>query len=202
MGSLRLLTSALICFTSLALTPTRARAADFATFTGLILDENRVPIPAAQLKLEDASAHLYRTESDTAGRFALKNLPAGDYKLEVRKEGFFVIANRAVTLQPGANDLTLTLNHSEEVHEQVQVSAPANQIDPQDTTQRDTLTARDIVNIPVASPHVLAQSLVALPEITQDNADNLHVAGARSGETQYLLDGFEISDPTNNQLTA
>jgi len=202
MGSLRLLTSALICFTSLALTPTRARAADFATFTGLILDENRVPIPAAQLKLEDTSAHVYRTESDTAGRFTLKNLPAGDYKLEVRKEGFFVIANRALTLEPGPNDLTLTLNHAEEVHEQVQVTAPANQIDPQDTTQRDTLTARDIVNIPVASPHILAQSLVALPEITQDNADNLHVAGARSSETQYLLDGFEISDPTNNQLTA
>ena len=31
-----------------------------------------------------------------------------------------------------------------------------------------------------------------LPEIVQDNRTNLHVAGARSGDTQYLLDGFEI----------
>jgi hypothetical protein len=94
------------------------------------------------------------------------------------------------------------MNHAEEVHEQVQVTARPNQIDPQDTAQRDTLTARDIRDIPVPSSHVLAQSLTALPEVTQDHLNNLHIAGARSGETQYLLDGFEIGDPVNNQLTA
>ncbi|HZV89025.1 MAG TPA: carboxypeptidase regulatory-like domain-containing protein [Candidatus Binatus sp.] len=203
MGFARLLTLAftcLACFAIFASVPTRA--ADLAGCTGLVLDENGVPVPAAQLKLEDNSARVYRTETDGAGRFTLKNLPAGDYKLEVRKEGFFVIANRAVALQPGPNELNLTLNHAEEVHEHVQVTAPANQIDPQDTAQRNTLTARDIRDIPVPSPHILAQSLTALPEITQDNTNNLHIAGARSGETQYLLDGFEIGDPVNGQLTS
>src|SRR5271155_2778045 len=196
----RLLTSALTCLCVLASLPTRA--ADSANCTGLVLDENNVPVASAQIKLEDSTAHLYRTETDGAGRFSLKNLPAGDYKVEVRKEGFFVLAGRDLTLQPGPNELTLTINHTQEVHEQVQVSAPANQIDPQDTAQRNTLTSRDIRDIPVPSPHILSQSLVALPEITQDNQDNLHIAGARSGETQYLLDGFEIGDPVNGQLTS
>jgi hypothetical protein len=200
MGIARLLTSALLSLGILASQPTRA--ADLATCTGLVLDENGVPVAAAQLKLEDNTARLYRTETDGAGRFTLRNLPAGDFKLEVRKQGFFVIANRAVALQPGPNELNLTLNHAEEVHEHVQVTTPANQIDPQDTAQRNTLTARDIRDIPVPSPHILAQSLAALPEITQDNLTNLHVAGARSGETQYLLDGFEIGDPVNGQLTS
>jgi Carboxypeptidase regulatory-like domain len=192
-----LIISAFVC-----LAPVPSRAADIATCSGLVLDENGVPVPAAQLKLQDASARIYRTETDGAGRFALKNLPAGDYKLEVRKQGFFLIAARPVTLQPGPNELNLTMNHAEEVHEQVQVTARPNQIDPQDTAQRDTLTARDIRDIPVPSSHVLAQSLTALPEVTQDHLNNLHIAGARSGETQYLLDGFEIGDPVNNQLTA
>jgi len=200
MGIARLLTSALVCLSILASVATRA--ADLAACNGLVLDENGVPVAAAQLELEDSAAHVYRTETDSAGRFTLRNLPASDYKLEVRKQGFFLIANRALTLQPGPNELNLTLNHAEELHEHVQVTAPANQIDPQDTAQRNTLTARDIRDIPVPSPHILAQSLTALPEITQDNANNLHVAGARSGETQYLLNGFEISDPVNNQLTA
>jgi Carboxypeptidase regulatory-like domain len=178
------------------------RAAELANFTGLVLDENGVPVAAAQIKLEDAAAHFYRTASDGAGRFTLRDVPPGDYKLEVRKEGFFVISGRALTLRPGPNELTLTINHAEEVHERVQVTARANQIDPQDTAQRDTLTTRDIRDIPVPSPHVLAESLVALPEITQDNQGNLHIAGARSGETQYLLDGFEIGDPVNGQLTS
>ena len=178
-----------------------SQAADLADCSGLVLDENGVPVGAAQIKLEDSAGHLHRTESDGAGRFTLKSLPTGNYKLEVRKQGYFVIAGRALTLQAGPNELTLTLNHAEEVREQVQVAARPNQIDPQDTAQRSTLTASDIRDIPVPSPHVLAESLVALPEITQDNLNNLHIAGARSGETQYLLDGFEISDPVNGRLT-
>jgi hypothetical protein len=200
MGFTRRLTSALVCLTVLASLETRA--ADSALFSGLVVDENNVPISAAQIKLEDSAGHIYRTETDGAGRFALRNLSTGDYKLEVRKEGFFVIAGRALILQPGSNELNLTLNHAEEVHQQVQVTAPANQIDPQDTAQRNTLTARDILELPTANSHILSESLVALPEITQDNAGNLHIAGARSGETQYLLDGFEISDPVNGQLTS
>ena len=189
---IRLLTFVLACAVLLASAPTRA--ADLATCSAVVLDENNVPVPAAQIKLEDSSGRIYRAESNGAGRFTIRILPAGDYKLEVRKEGFFVISARPLTLQPGPNELSLTLNHSEEVHEQVQVTAPANQIDPQDTAQRNSITARDIRDIPVPSPHVLAQSLIALPEITQDNLGNLHIAGARSGETQYLLDGFEIGD--------
>ncbi|MHB8502427.1 MAG: TonB-dependent receptor, partial [Candidatus Acidiferrales bacterium] len=196
----RLLIFGLLCLTVLASLETRA--ADSAVCSGLVVDENNVPVASAQIKLEDSAGHIYRAETDGAGRFTLRNLPAGDYKLEARKEGYFLIAGRALTLQSGPNETTFTLNHAEEVHQQVQVTAPANQIDPQDTAQRNTLTGRDILNIPVPSPHVLAQSLVALPEITQDNQNNLHIAGARSGETQYLLDGFEIGDPVNGQLTS
>ncbi|MGC1485049.1 MAG: carboxypeptidase regulatory-like domain-containing protein [Candidatus Acidiferrum sp.] len=184
------------------LAPVETRAADSAVCSGLIVDENNVPIASAQIKLEDVASHVYRTETDGAGRFTLRNLPAGDYKLEVRKQGYFLIAGRALALQSGVNELNLMLNHAEEVHQQVQVTAPANQIDPQDTAQRSTLTTRDILDIPVPSPHVLAESLVALPEITQDHQNNLHIAGARSGETQYLLDGFEIGDPVNGSLTS
>ncbi|MGB2621524.1 MAG: carboxypeptidase regulatory-like domain-containing protein [Candidatus Acidiferrum sp.] len=200
MGLARLLVSALVCLALLA--PLESRAADLSNCTGIVVDENGVPLAAVQIKLEDPAGHIFRTETDEAGRFTLRNLPAGDYKLEVRKEGFFLIANRALALQSGDNQLTLTLNHAEEVHQQVQVTAPANQIDPQDTAQRDTLTARAIRDIPVPNSHILAESLVALPEIAQDNQGNLHIAGARSGETQYLLDGFDLSDPSNGTLTA
>jgi len=178
------------------------QAADSADCTGGVLDENGVPVPAAQVKLEDTAGHSYGTQSDATGHFAIHNLPPGDYKAEVRKEGFFVLAGQSVTLHPGSNDLSLVLNHEQEVREKVQVSAPSSEIETQDTTQRSSLSARDIRDIPVPNSHVLQQSLVALPEVVQDHLDNLHVAGARSGETQYLMDGFEIGDPVNGALTS
>jgi hypothetical protein len=177
-------------------------AADSADCVGVIVDENNVPIAAAKMSLQSSTGRSYRAETDGAGRFLLRNLPAGDYQVEARKEGFFVLAGQTVTLRSGPNDVTLTLKHAEELHEQVQVTAAANQIDTQDTAQKETITAREIRDIPVPNSHILQQSLTALPEVVQDNAGGLHIAGARSGETQYLLDGFEIGDPVNNTLSA
>jgi hypothetical protein len=178
------------------------QATDSSDCAGVVLDENGVPLVAAKIRLQHNSGREFRAETNDAGRFIFQSLPAGDYKVEVRKEGFFLLTDYAITLHAGNNELSLTLNHEQELHERVQVTVPPNQIDPQETAQRSTLTARDIRDIPVPNTHVLRQSLIALPEIVQDNQNNLHVAGARSGETQYLLDGFEIGDPVTGTLTA
>ncbi|HYL83815.1 MAG TPA: carboxypeptidase regulatory-like domain-containing protein [Candidatus Angelobacter sp.] len=177
-------------------------AADSADCTGSVLDENGVPVPAAQVKFDDASGHSYRAETDGAGHFVLRGLPPGEYKAEVRKQGFFVLAGQALTLHPGANELSLILNHEQELREKVQVTAPSNQIDTQDTSQRSSISAKDIRDVPVPNTHILRDSLITLPEVVQDNRVNLHVAGARSGDTQYLLDGFEIGDPVSGALTS
>src|SRR2546425_7563875 len=200
MATARLL-AALLLFLSI-LAPAEMQAADFADCAGVVLDENGVPVGAAQVKFENSSGQVLRAETDSAGRFMLRRFPAGDYKVEVRKTGFFLLTGQPFTVRPGTNELTLTLNHAQELHEQVQVTAPSNQIDTQDTAQRSTLSARGIRDIPVPNSHVLAESLVALPEIVRDHRNNLHIAGARSGDTQYLLDGFEIGDPVSGTLTS
>jgi len=196
----RILAVVVLCLAISALS--RAQAADKADCKGIVLDETGVPIAAAQVKLEDAAGHVYRAETDGTGHFTIRELSPGEYKAEARKEGFFVLAGQAVTLHTGANEISLILNHEQEIREQVEVTAPSNQIDTQDTTQQASLSARDIRDIPVPNVHVLQQSLVALPEVVQDNRDNLHVAGARSADTQYLLDGFEIGDPASGALTS
>src|SRR6266436_2087369 len=198
-------------FLSLAsLFAAQVRAGDLADCAGIVVDENGVPIAAAKITLQSAgdqgaaqnSGRNVHAETDGAGRFLLHNIPPGDYKVEARKEGFFVLANESLNLRAGQNQITLTLKHSEELHEQVQVTAEPNQIDTQDTAQRESITAQEIRDIPVPNSHVLKESLTALPEVVQDNFGGLHIAGARSGETQYLLDGFEIGDPVNNTLSA
>src|SRR6266481_4492257 len=195
------LRAALFAFLSI-LAAVEVQAADSGDCTGVVLDEDGVPLAAAKIRLEHNSGREFRAETNDAGRFTFRSLPAGDYKVEVRKEGFFLLKDYAITLHAGNNELSLTLNHEQELHERVQVTVPSNQIDPQETAQRSTLTARDIRDVPVPSTHVLAQSLIALPEIVRDNRSDLHLAGARSSDTQYLLDGFEIGDPANGALTS
>src|ERR1700752_4646688 len=107
MKSTRLLAATLGWF--VLLVTGAARAADLANCTGVVVDENGVPLVAAQVALAASTGHVYHSETDGAGRFTIKNLPAGDYKVEVRKEGFFLLSNYAATLQPGANEFKLTL---------------------------------------------------------------------------------------------
>lgn len=178
------------------------RAAGTGDCTGIVRDENGVPVESAQIKFETTGGQSFRTQTDGAGHFAFRNLPAEDYTVEAAKPGFFLFILRNFTVHPGPNQLSVTLNHVQELHEKVEVTASENQIDPQDTAQRSTLTQSAIRDIPVANSHVLQQSLVALPEVVQDHAGSLHVAGARPGETEYFLDGFEIGNPVNGALTA
>ena len=51
------------------------------------------------------------------------------------------------------------------------------------------------------STHDLRNSLQVLPEVVRDTAGQLHIAGGRAGETQYLLDGFDIGDPATGNLS-
>jgi len=81
------------------------------------------------------------------------------------------------------------------------VIADPNRIEPEATQQSATLTSTEIFYIPVPSTHNLQQSLVALPQVVRDAKDILHVAGARSTESQFLLDGFEVGSPVDNSLT-
>lgn len=200
MSEARLLVALL--FSLLVFSPARPQSEARAELSGVVFDENGVRVAEAQIELRDSTAHTYTTQSNAAGRFNFHDLPLGEYRAGVRKSGFFVLTGQAFTIRPGVNDLSLVLNHAQEIHDQVQVTAPPHVLDPQDTAQRSELTTREIRDVPVPSSHVLQQSLVALPEIVQDHTGALHVAGARLGETQYLLDGFEIGDPASGALTS
>jgi hypothetical protein len=94
------------------------------------------------------------------------------------------------------------LNHIQEVHEKVDVTSAPDRIDPSSTSETATLNSTEIRDIPVPSSHTLQQSLIAMPQVLHDNLNLLHIAGARTTQAQYLLDGFEIGDPISGQLDA
>src|SRR5215831_10122611 len=143
-----------------AVVPLCAQLANSADLSVVVLDENGAPLAGAQVKLEDAAGHTQTALSDPAGHFTFRSLVPGDYHAEARKEGFFVLAGQSFVLHAGNNTLSLILNHEQEIHDQVQVTVPVHAIDAQDAVQHSELSAQEIRDIPVASPHVLQQSLV------------------------------------------
>src|SRR5260370_8498301 len=177
MASIRVFAIGLVFISLLA--AVEMQAVDSADCAGAVVDENSVPVAAAQVKFENSTGNVYRTETDGAGRFILQNLLAGNYKIEVRKEGFFLLSGQTFSLHAGRNELTLTLNHVQELHEQVKVTATSTQIDTQDTSRRPTLSSQTIRVIPVPTSHVLAEILLAFPKICPHIRNNIHITAPR-----------------------
>src|SRR5258708_12889378 len=106
MRSAHLLAAALASLNILA--SAGMQAADSAGCAGVVVDENGVPLGGVQLKLEHSSGKTYGAETDGAGRFTLRDLSAGDYKVEVRNQGFFLLTDRALTPPPGPHTVPST----------------------------------------------------------------------------------------------
>ena len=105
-------------------------------------------------------------------------------------------------LAPGVNEVSLTLNHETELQEKVEVQSEPVQIDPDTTSHEESLVQHEILNAPVPSSHDLQQYLRTIPQVVADVSGKLHVAGARQGQTEVLLDGFEINDPASGNFNS
>ncbi len=168
---------------------------------GRVIDENGLPVGGAQVKLEQVGGQTFLATSDDSGYFSIPDLSPGEYNTRIEKVGFFLLADQKIQLGPDTTDFSFTLNHVEEVREKVDVTVPENRIDPSTTQSTESLSNKEILDIPVPSSHDLQQSLVAMPQVLRDNSDVLHIAGANNTEVQYLLDGVEVGDPASNGLT-
>jgi hypothetical protein len=168
---------------------------------GKVVDENGMPVEGLEVQIQTSGESIQVIHTDIAGKFEYSGIHAGAYRLSLNKAGFFRLTDQSIELQQGDNALSFTINHETEIHEQVVVYSSSHDIDPVVTTHSDRLIAREIRDIPVPSTHDLRNSLLTLPEVVQDNSGQLHIAGGRTGETQYLLDGFAIGDPVSGSLS-
>lgn len=175
-------------------------AQTISSVKGTVIDENKIAVPGAEVSLKDSAGVTHSTFTDTLGHFALSPVPSGAAQISFSKPGFFFIENKAIDLKEGANQFEFAFPHEQEVHESVEVNSSTLRIDPTSVQQSRVLVARDILNLPITSSHVITSYLDTLPGVLSDNSGQLHYAGARVDQTEYILDGFEIGDPSTGQL--
>lgn len=168
---------------------------------GTVVDEYGIPVADLDIAIRSGSDPNRRIQTDASGLFILDLPAAGEYRLSLNKIGYFRLEDQKILLKEGTNEYTFTVNHEFELHEQTDVYSSSESIKPQETSHSHTLIAREVRDIPVKSTYDLRSSLQVLPEIVRDNEGELHIAGGRTRETQYLLDGFDIGDPVTGNLS-
>jgi hypothetical protein len=179
-----------------------------AAITGVVTDPSGAAIVAANVTATDVErGNSFVAKSNNSGSYDFPRIPIGTYKLKVEATGFQSVSHSAFTLvlnQTARIDVQMTVGQVSEVVE-VTTSEPLLQ---QDTTQVSTvIDAVTNVSLPLASRNYLQLTLLA-PGVTSTNPDGLqnskridnagepYVNGNRAQANNYMLDGMD-----NNQLS-
>ena len=179
-----------------------AKATAAVQLSGSVVDENGVPVSGVQITVKSPTGSAQQAYSNDTGHFEVVVPTPGEYLVSLSKPDYFRLTDQPVPLQEEINEVSFTLSHEFEVHESVEVRSSTKQIEPLQAEHQETMDAQDIRDIPIYSTHNLANYLPMIAGVVQDNSGGIHVAGGRSGDAEYLLDGFEIGDPVSGELSS
>ena len=140
-------------------------------------------------------------ERTTPSGNALLRLAPGTYKILVEKPGFYTTAVAKLEIAAGQQSpVEVKLQPLREYKEEIEVTAQASPIDPQETSSAQAITASDISTIPYPTTRDYRGVLAYIPGVLGDSGQ-IHIAGASTQEIQDYLDGFEVSQPAGGALT-
>jgi hypothetical protein len=165
-----------------------------------VADENGIPVAGVHVSITGIAAQaIAKGETNYAGRREFSGLALGTYKVQLEKEGFYNAAQDDVQI-PAVERLEITLNHVQEFAETVDVTYSPPAIDLTETAKSETLTSREIVNIPYTTSRDVRSLVTFIPGVVQDQFGNLHMNGSGADQILAQLDGFNITHPTSGSL--
>ena len=176
------------------------------TITGQVTDASGASIPNAAVVITDVRTGVARSlASDSAGLYSAPNLVPDEYSVQVTANGFQTQIKTGLALSIGQ---TITLNFSltpGAQKESITVVGSAQQLIDTTTSMLGTvITTQAVQNLPLNSRNFL--DLVPLVPGVQPAAQgrttgtDFNISGGRDVATGYLIDGLDISSPTNGPI--
>jgi hypothetical protein len=171
---------------------------------GQITDPSGAVVSQAQIDLRDTATGTVRTTTtDDAGHYTFAQVAPGVYSVTVIATGFAKAVVPALTVQVAK---TSTINVSlklGDITEVVQViSTPGAELQTLDATVGNTIGSEALRALPTIERNTTSLLLLqplAMPQqfSSQSSRFGGQVAGARSDQNSFLLDGGEITNPTS-----
>lgn len=177
------------------------QAAGEVAWKGRVVDQNEAPVAGARVRIQRENGPAIEGESSPTGSFVITVPASGHYLVTVDRAGYFQLHRQAVEIAAGGAETTLVLNLQEEVFQSVHVGAMPNPVDATVTASEERLSGTEINDIPYPASESLRNGMKLLPGAIEDPSGGLHFHGAAEYQTQYTLNGVDITDPINGHYT-
>jgi hypothetical protein len=165
-----------------------------ANIVGQVQDPSGALILDARILVRHVeTGELREAKTDEKGEYTVANLPPGQYRITVEKDGFHRLEDRDVTLE---TDQTARLDFKLQVgavSEVIEVQATVPLLNTESAMKGDVIVSREMVDIPLDGRDFadLAYLVPGVGEKAQGGqGSNFAVNGARADNTNFVVDGF------------
>lgn len=173
---------------------------------GWLKDPSGAFVPQAKIELRDTATGSVRvTTTDEEGQYTFSQVTPGIYSVTATAAGFAQAVVSPVAVEVGKSttiNIDLKLGKTSDV---VEVrSTPGADLQTLDSTVGNTVRSDELLALPTierSTTSLLLLQPLAMPQqstsTSQASRFGGQVAGARSDQNSFLLDGGEITDPTS-----
>ncbi|MGO9228392.1 MAG: carboxypeptidase regulatory-like domain-containing protein [Bryobacteraceae bacterium] len=195
----------------------RAQAVAIAEMDGYVTDPSGQAIVGAQVKATEVDKGQVRsTVSEENGRYALPDLPVGNYQLEVSAKGFKTYVQTGIVLQVASNVTVNVPMQLGAVTESIRVEANAAMVETKENAVAQVIDTERMIDLPLNGRNptqLLTLTGAGTSSMTLNGGDltgskniqgtaggsgQFSVAGSQANGINFLLDGGDNNDAFSN----
>ena len=180
------------------------------TIAGVVRDPSGAVVPGATVRaINTGTSASFQATTNSEGQYAIRTIPIGEYKLEVEAAGFKKYETTGIRLQVdevARMDVPLNVGAATE---SVTVSSEAVTVDTETATLKNVVDQKRIQDLPLNGRNPTQLMRLVVGVVYDPRADvtsgttypgtvPVSVNGARSNETNYILDGANNNDHYSN----
>ncbi len=185
-----------------------------ANIDGTVTDASGAVVPNATITVHNvATGEERKIQTDDSGLYHVASLVPGTYRIEVKATGLQTMVASDVILEVGR---TVAQNFSLRVastSETVEISAAPPVVESSTTSIGTVINQRTVQEIPLNGRHFVDLALLIPGTVTPpangfltaplrgQGSFAFNTAGAREDQVNYMINGINLSDPVQNQIT-
>lgn len=210
----RIVCGAVLAVSFLTFSSPSASAQSTGTITGTVTDAQGLVIPNASISVKNqATGEERNTSTDSAGLYAVPSLLVGKYRVEAKAQGMQTTAVTGLDVSAGTTtrqDFQLAVSTATQT---VEITASAPILDTSSTTVGDVINQQTVQDIPLNGRHFVDLALLVPGTVTPpangfltaplrgQGSFAFNSAGGRESSVNYMVNGVNLSDPNQNQVT-
>lgn len=190
------------------------QAQSTANLNGTVTDMSGATVPNAKVVVANQATGVeWNAQTNGAGLYVVTSLPPGNYQITVTASGFQTLIVKDLRLDVAVSvtkDLQLTVGA---VSQQVEVTTAAPLIETSTTGVGQVINSKTVQEIPLNGRHFVDLNLLTPGTVTPpangfltaplrgQGSFAINTAGQREDTTNWLINGINLNDPVQNQVT-